>query len=46
MKKSNKIEHLDAFEKLGIEKDKINSMKNISIYDELILNPDLSKTEN
>lgn len=36
----------DELEKLGIEKDKINSMKNISIYDELILNPDLSKTEN
>lgn len=36
----------NELEKLGIEEDKINSMKSISIYDELILKPDLSKIEN
>ena len=36
----------NELEKLGIEKNEINSMKNISIYDELIVNPDLSKIEN
>ena len=30
-------------EKLGIDKEKITSTKSISIYDELVLNPDLSK---
>lgn len=32
-------------EKLEIDKDKITSIKSISIYDELVLNPDLSKYE-
>ena len=32
-------------EKLEIDKEKITSTKSISIYDELILNPDLSKYE-
>lgn len=32
-------------EKIGFEKNEISSMKKISIYDELILNPDLSKVE-
>lgn len=36
----------DELEKLGIGKDKISSIKSISIYDELMLNPDLSKCEN
>lgn len=36
----------NELEKLGIEEDKINSMRSISIYDELILKPDLSKVEN
>ena len=33
-------------EKLEIDKEKITSTKNISIYDELVLKPDLSKYEN
>lgn len=33
-------------EKLEIDKEKITSTKSISIYDELVLNPDLSKYEN
>lgn len=36
----------NELEKLEIQKDKITSTKSISIYDELILNPDLSKFEN
>lgn len=36
----------NELEELGIQKDKITSTKSISIYDELILNPDLSKFEN
>ena len=32
-------------EKMGFEKNEISTMKKISIYDELILNPDLSKVQ-
>lgn len=32
-------------EKMGFEKNEISKMKKISIYDELILNPDLSKVQ-
>ena len=32
-------------EKMGFEKNEISTMKKISIYDELILNPDLSKIQ-
>lgn len=35
----------DDLEKIGFEKNEISSMKKISIYDELILNPDLSKVQ-
>ena len=36
----------NELEKLEIEKNKNNSVKSISIYDELMLNPDLSKYQN
>lgn len=35
----------DELKKLGFTSDEIKLMKSISIYDELILNPDLSKVE-
>ena len=35
----------DDLEKIGFGKSEISSMKKISIYDELILNPDLSKIQ-
>lgn len=35
----------DELKELGFSNSEINSMKKISIYDELILNPDLSKIE-
>ena len=35
----------DDLKKLGFSTEKINSMKKVSIYDELMLNPDLSKTD-
>lgn len=35
----------DELKELGFTSDEIKSMKSISIYDELILNPDLSKLE-
>lgn len=35
----------DELKELGFTTNEINLMKNISIYDELILNPDLSKVE-
>ena len=35
----------NELEKLGIDKDKITLTKSISIFDELVLNPDLSKYE-
>lgn len=35
----------DELKELGFTSDEIKSMKSISIYDELILNPDLSKVE-
>ena len=35
----------DDLEKIGFDKNEIGSMKKISIYDELVLNPDLSKVQ-
>lgn len=35
----------DDLKKLGFSTEKINSMKKVSIYDELMLNPDLSKAD-
>lgn len=35
----------EDLKKLGFEDNQINSMKRIAIYDELVLNPDLSKVE-
>ena len=32
-------------EELGFTKTQINSMRKLSLYDELVLNPDLSKVE-
>ena len=35
----------DELKELGFSNEEINTYKKISLYDEIILNPDLSKTE-